>query len=88
MKVSIMSQPLAVKVTKSGIAFSVCVEFVHRECFITNEALVKLAAQMFEILGPVQTFRELEGNITGVARRLVHAGVQGTPLRLTPNTFQ
>jgi len=82
-----MSQPTAVKLTKAGVGFSVCVEFVHRDCFISNEALIKLAAQMFSVLGPMQTFRELEANITGVARRLVRAGVQGTPLQLTPGTF-
>lgn len=76
------------KMTKTGVGFSVCVEFVNRECFISNEALIKLASQMFHIVGPLQTFRELEANITGVARRLVRAGVQGTPLQLTPNTFQ
>lgn len=78
----------AVKMTKTGIGFSVCVEFVNRECFISNEALIKLAAQMFAVIGPMQTFRELEANIAGVARRLVRAGVQGSPLQLTPNTFQ
>lgn len=78
----------AVKMTKTGIGFSVNVEFVNRECFISNEALIKLASQMFTVIGPMQTFRELEANITGVARRLVRAGVQGSPLQLTPNTFQ
>jgi hypothetical protein len=77
-----------VKMTKNGIGFSVCVEFVNRDCFISNEALIKLASQMFEVIGPMQTFRELEANITGVARRLVRAGVKGSPLQLTPNTFQ
>lgn len=84
-----MSEPITnVKMTNAGIVFSVCVEFVNRECFISNEALIKLAAQMFAAIGPMRTFRELEANITGVARRLVHAGVQGSPLQLTPNTFQ
>jgi len=86
--VTAMSKPTQVKMTKSGIGFSVCVEFVHRDCFISNEALIKLASQMFAVVGPMQTFRELEANITGVARRLVRAGVAGTPLQLTPSTFQ
>jgi len=84
-----MSQPSTeVKVTNAGVVFSVYVEFVNRECFISNEALIKLASQMFATIGPMQTFRELEPSITGVARRMVHAGVQGSPLQLTPNTFQ
>jgi hypothetical protein len=78
----------AAKMTKKGVAFSVNVEFVDRECFISNEALIKLASQMFTAIGPMKTFLELEANITGVARRLVRAGVQGSPLQLTPNTFQ
>jgi hypothetical protein len=77
--------PIDVSMTPLGIGFTVRVECVNRECFITNEALVKLSEHM--TLGPMETFLSLEGNIRGVARRLVHAGVGGTPLRLGPNTF-
>ncbi|WP_050464757.1 hypothetical protein [Herbaspirillum autotrophicum] len=83
-----MTKVAAVKQTKAGIGFTVCVDFIHRECFISNEALIKLGEQMYSIIGPMQTFRVMEANISGVARRLVHAGVGGTPLLLGPHTFQ
>ncbi|MDB5839652.1 MAG: hypothetical protein JWQ23_1604 [Herminiimonas sp.] len=74
-----------VTTTSAGIGFKVRVDCVTRECFISNEALVKLSDSATAT--PMETFRALEGNINGVARRLVHAGVSGTPLLLGPNTF-
>jgi hypothetical protein len=74
-----------VTMTALGIGFTVRVDCVNRECFVSNEALVKLSEHM--ILGPMETFCALEGNIRGVARRLVQSGVTGTPLQLRPNTF-
>jgi len=81
-----MTDPVT-KVTRTneGIGFTVRVDSVDRECFISNEALAKLSGQM--ITDPLETFRAMEATITGVARRLVHARVGGTPLRLEPNTF-
>jgi hypothetical protein len=81
-----MTQPSTdVTMTASGIGFTVRVDCVNRECFISNEALVKLSEHM--TLGPMETFCAMEGNIRGVARRLVQSGVKGTPLQLGPNTF-
>jgi hypothetical protein len=71
--------------TALGVGFTVRVDCVNRECFISNEALVKLSEHM--TLGPMETFCSFEGNIRGVARRLVQAGVLGTPLQLGPNSF-
>jgi hypothetical protein len=74
-----------VTMTALGIGFTVRVDCVNRECFVSNEALVKLSEHM--TLSPMETFCELERNIRGVARRLVQSGVSGTPLQLGPNTF-
>ncbi len=81
-----MTNPAAdVTMTASGIGFTVRVEYVNRPCFVSNEALAKLAEN--STLGPMETFCELERNIRAVARRLVQAGISGSPLLLGPNTF-
>jgi hypothetical protein len=74
-----------VTMTGSGIGFTVRVDCVNRECFISNEALIKISEST--TLGPMETFHTLEPTIRGVARRLVQSGVKGTPLLLGPNTF-
>jgi len=51
-----MTKVAAVKQTKAGIGFTVCVDFIHRECFISNEALIKLGEQMYSIIGPMPDF--------------------------------
>jgi hypothetical protein len=74
-----------VTMTVSGIGFTVRVDCVNHECFVSNEALVKLSEHMTQ--SPMETFCEVERNIRGVARRLIQSGVSGTPLQLGPNTF-
>ncbi|RJG03533.1 DUF1488 family protein [Noviherbaspirillum sedimenti] len=80
-------QPL---ITREGIAFTVRVDALDRECLITEEALLELSrlkaidtphASMMEV------FHAFEATINGVARRLVFAKVPGSPLRLGTNTF-
>lgn len=81
-----MTQPATdVTMTASGIGFTVRVECVNHECFVSNEALAKLSENIN--IGPLEAFQEFERNIRGVARRLVQSGVKGTPLQLGPNTF-
>lgn len=78
-------QPRAIK---SGIKFTVSVEFVSRKCLISNEALSKLAQHRTGPLDAMATFRAYEATIQGVARRLVAANVPGDPLRLGPESFR
>jgi hypothetical protein len=75
-------------ITKTGIAFTVRVEFVNRDCLISNEALAKLCKLRDGNPDPIETFRAFEATINGVARRLVAAGVPGDPLLLGPQSFQ
>lgn len=78
------------KVTKEGILFTVQVEYVSHSCIVTRDALQELSqlksvdntdAELLEL------FRAYEARINGVARRLVVARVQGTPLRMSRATF-
>jgi hypothetical protein len=75
-------------ITTAGIAFTVRVDSVNRDCIISNEALAKLCKLKDGNPDPVETFRAFEATINGVARRLVTAGVPGTPLMLGPHSFQ
>lgn len=75
------------RITKKGIAFTVRVDSVDRECFISVAALDKLSKFKSGPSEPMKTFLAYEATITGVARRLVTAGVPGTPLQLGPDSF-
>ena len=81
------TSPIPAKVSSTGISFTVQVDYVKRDCFISNEALQKLAERKGFDGTPEATFRAMEPAITGVARRMVHARVGGTPLLLNPETF-
>jgi hypothetical protein len=73
--------------TSTGIAFTVRVDSIDRECVISREALAKLCTLKGLDTDPMGTFRAFEATINGVARRLVAANVPGTPLQLGPNSF-
>ena len=82
-----ITQPLR---TPKGIAFTVVVEFEGRECLVTDEALQKLSEHKNsegQPLDSMKIFQAFEATINGVARRLIAAGVPGTPLMMNPNTF-
>lgn len=83
-----MNRPIAEPIlTKNGVAFTVSVDFVKRDCVISEEALAKLSALQPGTSDPIETFRAFEAKINGVARRMVAANVQGTPLQLGPDSF-
>jgi capsule polysaccharide export protein KpsC/LpsZ len=76
--------------TPEGVIFTVRVDSVARECLVTGEALQSLSAlkHIDEVeSSSMNVFHAFEATINGVARRLVTAGVPGTPLMMRPNTF-
>lgn len=73
--------------TDNGIAFTVRVDSIDRECVISNDALAKLSELQSGAHDPMQTFQAFEAKINGVARRLVSANVKGNPLQLGPDSF-
>lgn len=70
------------QVSDEGVRFTVEVGFVDRECLVSKNAL----AHLRRLKGGQQDFMEIyhafEDQIHGVARRLVVAGVSGSPLIL------
>jgi Protein of unknown function (DUF1488) len=78
------------QLTAEGVVFTVRVDSLNRECLVTKEALQKLSELKSTDVahaGTMAIFHSFEDAINGVARRLVFAGVQGTPLVMRPNTF-
>jgi hypothetical protein len=69
-----------------GIAFDVEVDCVRRNCFITEPALLSLCDHPTED-DLLEIYRNHEAQINGMARRLVAAGVGGSPLIMRPESF-
>ncbi|WP_136414589.1 MULTISPECIES: DUF1488 family protein [Oxalobacteraceae] len=78
------------RLTNDGVAFTVTVESVTHKCVVTNDAIHTLSA-MKNIadadVDMMHLFHAYEATISGVARRLVAAGVPGHPLVMRSNTF-
>lgn len=70
------------RVADEGITFTVEVGFTDRECLVSKNALAHLRRVKGGQLDFMETYRAFEDQIHGVARRLVVAGVSGTPLVL------
>lgn len=74
-----MSEP---RVAEDGITFTVEVGFTDRECLVSKNALAHLRRQKGGQQDFMDIYRTFEDQIHSVARRLVVAGVSGTPLVL------
>lgn len=77
------------RLTNEGITFTVVVDSVKHECLITPQALHRLCARKSDgsDVDMMEVFHAFEANINGIARRLVAAGVAGSPLVMRPETF-
>jgi hypothetical protein len=69
-------------VAEEGVAFTVEVGFTDRECLVSKNALAHLRRLKGGPAEPMETYRAFEDQIHSVARRLVVAGVGGSPLVL------
>lgn len=70
------------RVADEGVSFTVEVGFIDRECLVSKNALAHLRRIKGGQLDFLETYRAYEDQIHSVARRLVVAGVSGTPLVL------
>lgn len=70
------------RVADEGVSFTVEVGFTDRECLVSKNALAHLRRIKGGQLDFLETYRAYEDQIHSVARRLVVAGVSGTPLVL------
>ncbi len=70
------------QIADEGVRFTVEVGFVDRECIVSKNALAHLRRLKGGQQDVMETYRCFEDQIHSVARRLVVAGVSGTPLVL------
>ena len=70
------------RVAEEGVTFTVEVGFTDRECLVSKNALAHLCRLRGGQMDFLQTYRAFEDQIHSVARRLVVAGVSGSPLVL------
>lgn len=69
-------------IADEGVAFTVEVGFIDRECLVSKNALAHLRRIKGGQQDFMETYRTFEDQIHSVARRLVVAGVSGSPLVL------
>lgn len=85
-----MNSPSQPHRTSEGVAFTVSVDYIHHNCLITDEALRKLsvlASTAESDIDSMKIFHAYEAKINGIARRLVAAGVKGTPIRVNADSM-
>lgn len=70
------------RLDEDGVTFTVEVGFTDRECVVSKNALAHLRRMKGGQQEPMEIYRAFEDQIHGVARRLVVAGVGGSPLVL------
>ena len=70
------------QIAEDGVKFTVEVGFVDRECLISKNALAHLRRMKGSQQDVMDIYRAFEVQIHDVARRLVVAGVSGSPLVL------
>lgn len=70
------------QVGDEGVKFTVEVGFVDRECIVSKNALAHLRRLKGGQQDFMEIYRTFEDQIHSVARRLVVAGVSGSPLVL------
>ena len=75
------------QVAEEGITFTVEVGFTDRACLVSRNALAHLRRANGGPTDAMATYRAFEDRIHSVARRLVVAGVSGTPLVLGAACF-
>ena len=83
-----MSHALAEpRVISDGVTFTVVVEFKDYDCLVSTDALSDLSRSQDPKLDLIKVYKAYEAKIQGIARRLVTAGVTGTPLVLQTKYF-
>lgn len=77
------------EVVNGGVAFMVVtLDYSRHACIISKEALLSLARLQNGDFGPMEIFQANEAKIRGVARRMIAAGVKGSPLQIEARSFR
>lgn len=73
--------------TSAGVEFTVTVDYKIHDCMVSSEALSSLCHSVDKNLDLLATYGAFAAKINGVARRMVMAGVNGSPLLLAAQNF-
>jgi hypothetical protein len=74
--------------TAEGVAFSVTVDCKHYACVVSREALSDLIKMGRGLIKPFDAYTAYKSRIHGIARRLVSAGIIGSPVVLRLGHFE
>lgn len=75
------------RVTDEGVAFTVAVGFMKKECLIPKQTLSYICRTWCEDMDCMSAFQAYEDTITAVARRMVIAGANSSPVVLERKYF-
>lgn len=75
------------QVTDDGVAFTVAVGFMKRECLIPRQTLSYIGRNSGDDLDCMETFRAHEDAIIAVARRMAIRGAVNAPIILERRFF-
>jgi hypothetical protein len=75
------------QVTDDGVAFTVAVGFMKRECLIPRQTLSYISRTGGDDLDCMETFRAHEDAIVAVARRMAISGAANVPIILERRFF-
>jgi hypothetical protein len=73
--------------TNEGVAFTVAVGFVKRECLIPKQTLSYICRSWGDDMDCMNAFRAYEDTIISVARRLAVSGASKSPVILERRFF-
>lgn len=74
-------------VTEDGVAFTVAVGFMKRECLIPRQTLSYISRTWGDDMDCLQAFRAYEDTIVAVARRMAIACTSTSPIILERKFF-
>ena len=74
-------------VTEEGVAFTVAVGFMRRECLIPKQTLSYICRTWCEDMDCMAAFHAYEDTIIAVARRMAIAGAGNSPIILERKFF-
>lgn len=77
----------APRLMKGGVMFTVVVEFQSHDCLVPQQTLCDLCKSGGKKIDLLDAYGAYEARIKGVARRLIAAGITGSPILLETKYF-
>ena len=75
------------RLIKGGVMFAVVVDFQSHDCLVPQQTLSDLCQSGDKKIDLLDAYGAYEARIKGVARRLIAAGISGSPILLETKYF-